>query len=825
MKEKHKTKDQLMQEAAELRKRIQELEASKTKRIDLENILRDIARGITAAVGDAFFRSLAEYLAKALNADFVIIGELSKKTLDSIKTIAVRIHGKPADNFEYSLTHTPCENVVKQKLRCFPRGVQSRFPQNAKLKEWGIESFIGAPLFDSAKRVIGVITVMDNKPLENPDMAESLLRIYAVRASAELERRQSDEALRGSEERYRLLAENAQDVIFRYRISPIRGFEYVSPSAAAMTGYTPEEHYADSDLCFKIVHPQDKPLMEGLIRGAVSPRDLLTLRWVRKNGEIIWIEQRNVMIYDRSGNPAALECIARDITDRKRAEEALKKAILRTEEERAKSESIITAIGDGVSIQDADFKVVYQNQVHKNLTGNHVGESCYEVYAETDHVCPGCPVAESFKDGKTHMLEKRRTKGNKTIYLEIKASPLRDPSGKIIAGLEVVRDITERKKMEEELFNAQKLESVGILAGGIAHDFNNLLTAILGNISLARKYTNPQDKMYGRLAEAEKASLRARELTRQLLTFSRGGAPVKKTASIGELVKESAYFALRGSNVKCEFFITAGLLAVAVDEGQLSQVINNLIINADQAMPEGGTITVRCENVTLGDHDVLPLKAGTYVKISIQDQGIGIPKEHLLKIFEPYFTTKQKGTGLGLASSYSIIKKHDGHITVESGPGAGTAFFIYLPASKEQGLPKKAEKDAPLAGKGKILIMDDEEAVRQVAGAMLRDLGYEITVAGDGAQAVELYKEAGESGKPFAAVIMDLTVAGGMGGKDAVKKLLQIDRSAKVIVSSGYSDDPVLAEYKNYGFSGIVVKPYNIKELGKAVYQVLSAPP
>jgi PAS domain S-box-containing protein len=325
----------------------------------------------------------------------------------------------------------------------------------------------------------------------------------------------------------------------------------------------------------------------------------------------------------------------------------------------------------------------------------------------------------------------------------------------------IIRDITERKKTEEEMSKAQRLESLGVLAGGLAHDFNNLLTGILGNISLIKMYGDFPDKTRKRLEEAEKASMRARELTQQLLTFSKGGAPIKKTLSIGELVRESAGFALRGSNVKCKYRIPDDLWPAEVDEGQISQVLNNLVINAVQSMPQGGTVLVGCENVAISGADALPLKEGDYIKISIKDQGIGIPDEHLQRIFDPYFTTKQTGSGLGLAMVYSIVKRHDGHVAVESEMGYGTIFHVYLPASREEAVRKKVFEGEPIPGRGKVLLVDDEEMVRSAAAEMLTHIGYYVEQARDGNEAMELYKINLDSGHPFDTVIMDLTIPGG----------------------------------------------------------------
>jgi CheY-like chemotaxis protein len=334
-------------------------------------------------------------------------------------------------------------------------------------------------------------------------------------------------------------------------------------------------------------------------------------------------------------------------------------------------------------------------------------------------------------------------------------------------------------------------------------------------------YANPEDDIYKRLTEAEKACLRAKGLTQQLLTFSKGGAPIKKVAFIKGLIKDSATFALIGSNARCEFHMAKDLWKVEVDEGQISQVINNLVINAVQAMPEGGAIRVRAENVNFGLGEGLPLKEGKYVKVTMEDEGIGIPEEHLSKIFDPYFTTKQKGSGLGLAAAYSIMRSHNGYIGVESDLGVGTKFYIYLPASEKEILAKGDIKERPIIGKGRILVMDDDEAVREVTGVLLSRIGYKVEFARDGGEAIELYREAKGTSKPFNVVIMDLTVPGGMGGREAIKRLLEIDPEIKAIVSSGYSNDPVISEYREYGFSGFVTKPYKIQELSEILNRII----
>lgn len=416
------------------------------------------------------------------------------------------------------------------------------------------------------------------------------------------------------------------------------------------------------------------------------------------------------------------------------------------------------------------------------------------------------------------------SKNGKKIWWDSKVTPIRGMDGTVRSVLRISRDITELKKGEEELIKSQRIESLGTLAGGIAHDFRNILTIVIGKIALAKMHLNPEDEVAELLTSAEKACKRATDLTNQLLTFSKGGVPIKKTVSIADLIKESVDFSLRGSKVKCKSSIPKDLWPVEVDEGQISQVINNLIINADQAMPEGGKIIVSAENISdaAKEKEGLPVKEGRFVKISIKDQGVGIPKEHLSKIFDPYFTTKQKGSGLGLTTSYSIIKKHEGYITAESEIGVGTTFHIYLPASQKEIPETKTVNKMHTTGKGKVLFMDDEEMLRESTCDLLIHLGYEALGAGDGSEAVLLYQKSKETGRPFDAVILDLTVPGGMGGKEALEKLIEIDPDVKAIVSSGYSNDAAMSDFRKYGFKDVVVKPYKIEELSEVLNRVIS---
>ncbi|MGD0282221.1 MAG: ATP-binding protein [Dissulfurispiraceae bacterium] len=513
-----------------------------------------------------------------------------------------------------------------------------------------------------------------------------------------------------------------------------------------------------------------------------------------------------------------------ELLRRKQAEESLA-------EEKERLAVTLRSIGDGVITTDIEGKIVLINKVTEGLTGwtqEHAAgkplDQVFHIINELSRERCENPVDKVLQTGMivelaNHTLLISRD-GTERVIAD-SGAPIRDSESKIIGVVLVFRDTTEKENMRKEVLKIQKLESLGILAGGIAHDFNNLLTGVLGNISLAKMLAQPGDKIFERLTGAEKASARAKDLTQQLLTFSRGGAPVKKLTSIADLIKDCAGFVLSGSNVKCKFDIADDLWPAEVDEGQISQVINNLVLNAEQSMPEGGIIDVSCNNVVLGDNDAVQLQKGKYIKIAIKDFGTGIKKEYLQKIFDPFFTTKQSGRGLGLATVYSIINNHNGHITVESEQGIGTVFTFYLPASEPQ-IILQSGGNRPAPGKGSILVMDDEELVRDVAGQILETLGYEVQLAANGAEAIELFKKARESANPFDVVLMDLTIPGGMGGREAVRELLKIDPGVKAIVSSGYSNDPIMADFKRYGFRGVITKPYKVQELSDTVHGVIT---
>lgn len=413
-----------------------------------------------------------------------------------------------------------------------------------------------------------------------------------------------------------------------------------------------------------------------------------------------------------------------------------------------------------------------------------------------------------------------KKKNGDVVWVSTNSHFIYDKSGNI-AGVEgTIRDISDSVKTEEEVLKAQKLESIGTFAGGIAHDFNNILAGILGNVSLARYYSRPEDKVSARLCEIEKASIRAKSLTQQLLTYSKGGNPVKKMINIKNLLKDSVQFALRGTEVGHTLSIPDDLWPVEVDDGQINQVITNLVINAAESMPDGGTVRISAENITFSKfRDFID---GNYIKISVRDEGVGITPKNLEKIFDPFFTTKAKGYGLGLSTTYSIIKRHEGYITAESKLGAGSEFSFYLPAFPGRIVNDPVETPSSnFKGVGRILVMDDEEIILEVTRQFLAISGFSVTTANNGTAAIELYKKAMGEKKPYNLIIMDLTIPGGMGGKEAFDRIKQFDPSVRAIVSSGYSIDPIMSEYEKHGFMAVLVKPYNVDNLRDAIIKVL----
>ncbi|MBW2023559.1 MAG: PAS domain S-box protein [Deltaproteobacteria bacterium] len=505
-----------------------------------------------------------------------------------------------------------------------------------------------------------------------------------------------------------------------------------------------------------------------------------------------------------------------DVSWRKEIERALTR-------EKERLAVTLTSIGDGVISTDRSGAIALVNKTAEELTGWEEGEAVGKFLDEVFYVINE-ETGEPYGNLVKKVLQERAilnlpagtlliSKDKQRRPIEGSLSPIYLNQSEIVGSVIVFRDLSERRTLEEEVMRMQKLEAIGVMAGGIAHDFNNLLMGIVGYITLARMNLEHRDKILENLKKAENACMRAKELAQKLIVFSKGGEPIRETVSMAKLLKDSISLCMSGSNVKAEFSLPEGLWQVHVDEGQIAQVIHNIVQNALESMGEGGAIFVKGENVQIPPGESMPIDPGPYVKITIQDHGPGIPSEHMANIFDPFYTTKEMGRGLGLSVCHSIVKKHGGHIQVHSRPGCGTEVSVYLPALEAGETRHVHESFSPSSRGIRVLLMDDEEIVRETTRQMLVHFGCDVDCAAEGGEAIDLYKKAKESGRPYDVVILDLTVPGGMGGKETAVDLLKVDPEAKMIVSSGYANDPVMSQFRQYGFKAAIAKPYNMDEL------------
>jgi PAS domain S-box-containing protein len=666
---------------------------------------------------------------------------------------------------------------------------------------------------------------------------------------------------------YQSLVEISNDIFFV--IATDGTVLFTSPSLLRILGYGSNEVAGDNIIGY--IHEED---FKNVIRRYCASRHEepvfnVQCRIRHRDGEWRMFEARGKTVCDSFGRSMYVTVITHDITKSSETEDKLKKVHSELEqriedrtraladaneqlkkeiETRSRQDTIIldsekkyrnlvNTIDDIVLNIDPEGSILFVNPAVERITGytqeEVIGRNILELIHrdDIDGFLYSLRSSSEENSGDTTRLIGTLCKDNElrmirkdgsNIWIEIRCRSVEDTDGNIIGYRGIAHDITRRKQTEEELVRKSKIESLGVLAAGIAHDFNNLLTAIIGNLSLAKVNIPADDDTYGILTDAENASAMAKELTQQLMAFSKGGFPEKKITAIKDLLVDTSYFVLRGSSVLCEFDIPDSLWDANIDRGQIGQVFHNIMLNARQSMSEdGGTITVSAENAVVEQDDGLPLKPGKYIKISIADQGSGISEEIISKIFDPYFSTKETGSGLGLAISYSIIKKHDGHITVQSKKRAGTTFYIFLPASHRKAVLQLDASPGKTSSGGRILLMDDEKIILDLGKKLLVHLGYEVVTAMNGSEAVDLVKKARNEGKPFNLVMLDLIVPGGTGADKAIDALLGIDPGIKVIVTSGYADDPVMINCKKYGFSGALTKPFSLEELESELSRVL----
>ncbi len=622
--------------------------------------------------------------------------------------------------------------------------------------------------------------------------------------------------LRQSEEKYRTFFENSSNAMLM-----IQGEKFIDCNDAAVKMFKCESREDLLD-----IHPWElsPELQKDGRKSSEKAEELMGIartkgsnffEWnhIRKNGEVFPVEVSLTAV--AVGDEKLLHSILWDISERKRA-------LAKLQESEERFRDLADMLPEAVFEIDSNLKLTYANHRAHELFGYTEedfdrGLNSIDLLAIEDRERAREILARRLRGEKIGSVEYQALKKDGTSFpiLHHMIAIIKDRK---IAGFRgVIVDLTERKQAEEEILKLRKLESLGVLAGGIAHDFNNLLTGLFGNIEMAKKLLPVEHKSHKFLETAGRSMESATSLTTQMLTFAKGGDPIKKSISIGAVIAETAQFSLRGSNIKLQTNIAPDLWPVEADKGQLSQVISNLVINAQQAMPDGGTITISAENVAN--------PVGRQVQITVEDEGIGISPQYLDRIFDPYFSTKQRGSGLGLASTHSIITKHNGTINTASILNEGTTFIICLPVTteEEKNTPEDslAETYSTPAVAAHILILDDEELVREVIGAMLEELGHKVSYVAHGREAIEKYQEAWQNNSPYDAVITDLTIPGGMGGQEAAQRIIKINPQAKIIVSSGYATDPVMANYKDYGFQERVVKPYHFAELKKVIERVL----
>lgn len=678
------------------------------------------------------------------------------------------------------------------------------------------------------------------------------------------ERKKFVEAIMQSEKKYRDLADSLPQIVFEMDLKG--GIKFINKIAYEYFRYMPEDLVNDVN-GFELLSPESRDRAQNVIKTAIKDKNQnfetgREYMAVRKDGTLFPVNIHSSFIIEK-GAPVGIRGIMIDISEKKRAEEMLRqkehrdkelleiKVSERTQELRATNEKLQQEILERQKIQetlhereeryralaentydlitevDIESRFLYLSPNARELLGYNiyelVGRYFYE-YVHKDDVERVKNIFRcGFKNKKGDEIAYRfRHKSGVYIMFESTGKIYQTASNQLRAVI-VSRDITVRKHMEREMLKSSKLEALGILAGGIAHDFNNILMGIVGNLNLAKKRLNSTEKALEVLLRAEKVAYKAKNLTEQLITFSKGGMPIKKIIDVRDLIKDSAQFAIAGSNVVCSFDINEKLWMIEADEGQISQVITNFAINAKQAMPEGGSLEISAENVEIEDDARPSLEKGKYIRIIIKDTGIGIAEENIQKIFDPYFTTKVDGTGLGLATSYSIVKNHDGVISVDSKLKEGSVFTIYFPVC-QQVIEQKCviETKTSEYTDRTVLLMDDDETVLIPVSEMLTDLGYDVKIARNGEEAVSQYLKSFEDGKKIDAVITDLVVQGGIGGRETIERLLKIDPQVRAIVSSGYSNDPVMANYEKYGFKGVLAKPYQIEEMNEALKRLFA---
>lgn len=640
------------------------------------------------------------------------------------------------------------------------------------------------------------------------------------------ERKQAEEALRESEERFRETIELLPSIVCEYDTQG--RFTYVNSYGLEAFGYTLSD--LEQGLFANQIFPSDeiakfKERFNLLLRG--EKQDSVEYRVQRKDGSIKYVLANSAPIY-KDGKTIGARSSVTSITERKKIEEALR-------ESEKRYRLLADNVTDVIWVRDMDLALTYVSPSIINQTGHTVeetmGRTLEQALTPDSLKLVGEVVAEELKIEEDEQKDRFRSrtieveincKDGATIWTEIKMTFLRDPLGNPTGIIGVTRDITERKRLEAQLQQAHKMESLGTLAGGIAHDFNNLLMGIQGRTSLMLLDTDSYDPHFEHLKGIEGYVQSASDLTKQLLAFARGGKYEVKPVDLNAIIQKSSdMFGRTKKEIIIHRKSQKDIWAVEVDRSQIEQVMLNLYVNAWQSMPGGGELFLETENVRLDDDFLKPygVKSGKYVKISVTDTGVGMDKATRERIFDPFFTTKEmgRGTGLGLASAYGIINNHEGIIIVESTKGMGATFHVYLPASDKQVIKETEPSTEIIKGQETILLVDDEDMILEVGKALLKQMGYKVLVAPSGQAAIELYKANQDE---IEMVILDMIMPE-MGGGDTYDRLKKINPDIKALLSSGYSIDGEATEILKRGCNGFIQKPFDIKDLSQKIRAVL----
>jgi len=768
--------------------------------------VRAVTEEMGALTGEAFLHQLVLHLTRALQVEHALVGTLDPSGRDRVRTAAVASRGQIVDNFTYDLAGTPCANVIGQRLCLYDRGVQSLFPEDVLLAEIGVESYMGMPLNGSGGRPLGILVVLGSQPLRYPEIAEGLLRMFAGRAAAELERQHAEEALRASEERYREMFENANALVYTHDFQG--NLTSANRMAMEVTGYSKEDLPGLN--MAQVVAPEHLELARQMIARKLRDQQptLYPLDLIAKDGRRTPVMMSTRLIME-DGKPVGVQGIAVDISERRRAEEAL-----RASEER--------------------YRLLFESNPHpmwiydrETLRFLEVNDAAVRHYGYTREEFLAMTIEDIRPEEKAPRLAARsgvwshRTKKGQVIEVEVVSAEI--VVGGRSARVVLADDVTERRRLEEELRQSQKMEAVGRLAGGIAHDFNNLLTAITGYSELLLEGMPPQDSRRAEVEQIRKAGKRAASLTRQLLAFSRKQMMQLQVLDLNRVAGEMEKVLGRviGENIRLESNKVVSPAWVKADVAQLEQVILNLVLNARDAMPCGGTLRLETSLMEVGAGQRLAgLGPGRYVELRVSDTGEGMDVATQARLFEPFFTTKAvgKGTGLGLSMVYGIVKQSGGDIEVSSEPGRGTTFRIFLPqAAPHEEAPPAEAPARPEVGRGTVLVVEDEARVRALVQEVLEGRGYRVLAVGSGREAEDLRREQPER----VDLLLTDVVLPGMSGPELFQRLAEDNPDLRVVFMSGYADEAMTGYSEVVRRERFLSKPFTVDRLVRKVAEVM----